>query len=218
VAEPWRSRIVGHGEEAPDQLLANPRNWRLHPKGQQDALAGVLDEVGWVQDVIVNKTTGHVVDGHARVSIAISRREPSVPVVYVELSEEEEAKVLATFDPLGAMAGADAEALDALLEDVRTDDAALRSVLDGMTADGPAPPDPLEEWRGMPAFEHEDQTADGAFIIRVFLKDEAALQALGAVLGKDLTGRKFVWFGKQPLGTTYEAFDGPEPGRQRDQG
>ncbi len=45
----WRNRIVGAGEEAPDQLLANPGNWRVHPKAQQDALAGALDEVGWVQ-------------------------------------------------------------------------------------------------------------------------------------------------------------------------
>ena len=44
----WRNRIVGHGEEAPDQLLANPANWRLHPREQQQALAGALAEVGWV--------------------------------------------------------------------------------------------------------------------------------------------------------------------------
>jgi len=31
----WRNRITGHGDEAPDQLLANPRNWRIHPAGQQ---------------------------------------------------------------------------------------------------------------------------------------------------------------------------------------
>jgi len=35
-----RNRITGTGEEAPDQLLANPANWRIHPKAQQDALAG----------------------------------------------------------------------------------------------------------------------------------------------------------------------------------
>jgi len=28
----WRNRITGSGEEAPDQLLANPANWRIHPK------------------------------------------------------------------------------------------------------------------------------------------------------------------------------------------
>ena len=48
---PWRSRIAGSGEEAPDQLLANPSNWRIHPKAQQDALVGALDQVGWVGQV-----------------------------------------------------------------------------------------------------------------------------------------------------------------------
>jgi hypothetical protein len=38
----WRNRITGSGQEAPDQLLANPANWRIHPKAQQDALAGAL--------------------------------------------------------------------------------------------------------------------------------------------------------------------------------
>src|ERR1700722_15600770 len=94
----WRNRIVGHGEEDPTQLLANPRNWRLHPKAQQDALAGVLEQVGWVQDVIVNKRTGFVVDGHARVALALSAGE-RVPVVYVDLSEQEEALIIATLDP-----------------------------------------------------------------------------------------------------------------------
>ena len=27
----WRNRIVGSGDEPPEQLLANPANWRLHP-------------------------------------------------------------------------------------------------------------------------------------------------------------------------------------------
>lgn len=56
----WRNRITAHGTAAPDQLLANPRDWRIHPKAQRDALAAVLDQVGWVQDVIVNQRTGHV--------------------------------------------------------------------------------------------------------------------------------------------------------------
>jgi hypothetical protein len=129
---PWRSRIVGHGEEAPDQLLANPLNFRIHPKPQQDALAGVLNEVGWVQDVIVNQRSGHVIDGHLRVSLAISRREPSIPVVYVDLDEREEKLILATIDPLSAMAVTDAEQLDALLKEVATGDVAVQSMLDGL--------------------------------------------------------------------------------------
>ena len=75
----WRNRITGSGEEAPDQLLVNPANWRIHPKAQQNALAGALDAVGWVQQVLVNRRTGFVVDGHARVGLALSRGEPTVP-------------------------------------------------------------------------------------------------------------------------------------------
>lgn len=138
----WRNRIIGHGEEAPDQLLANPRNFRVHPKPQQDALSGVLSEVGWVQDVIVNQRTGHVVDGHLRVSLAIGKGEPSIPVVYVDLSPEEEALILATLDPLAAMAATDAEQLDALLREVSTGDAAVQAMLDALaTQAGLVPPD-----------------------------------------------------------------------------
>jgi hypothetical protein len=97
----WRNRITGSGEEAPDQLLANPANWRLHPKAQQDALAGALDQVGWGQQVLVNRRSGFVVDGHARVALALSRGEATVPVLYVDLEPQEEALVLATVDPAG---------------------------------------------------------------------------------------------------------------------
>jgi hypothetical protein len=42
-----RLRQMGIAEVAPDQSLANPCNWRIHPQYQQDALRGILDEVGW---------------------------------------------------------------------------------------------------------------------------------------------------------------------------
>jgi DNA modification methylase len=129
MPEPWRNRIIGHGEEAPDQLLANPRNFRIHPKGQQDALLGVMREVGIVDDVIVNKATGFVVDGHLRVALAISERQPTIPVKYVDLTEQEETLILATFDPISAMAASDKGQLDVLLRDVQSGEAAVQAML-----------------------------------------------------------------------------------------
>ena len=133
----WRNRILGSGEEAPDQLAANPRNWRTHPKAQRKALRGSLDMVGWVQQVIVNRRTGNVVDGHARIEEALSRNEPTIPVLYVDLSAEEEALVLATLDPIAAMAESDDERLRALLAEVAVDDDGLAALLADL-----APADP----------------------------------------------------------------------------
>ena len=132
----FRSRIVGEGDEAPDQLLANPLNWRVHPKEQVDALEGLLKQVGWVQRVIVNKRTGHVVDGHARVALALRRSEATLPVLYVDLSEDEERLVLAAIDPIGGMAGTDQALLDSVLEGLVADDAGLQAVLDGLACRG----------------------------------------------------------------------------------
>jgi len=131
-----KNRIVGHGEEAPEQLLANPRNWRIHPHLQEEALEGALAQVGWVQTVLVNRTTGHLIDGHLRVALAIRLGEPSLPVTYVELTEEEESLVLASLDPLAGMAGLDEEAFAALLGEVTVDSAALREMLAGVGTDG----------------------------------------------------------------------------------
>lgn len=136
-AAPWRSRIVGHEDVDPTQLLANPNNWRTHPGRQRDALRGSLAEVGWVQSVIVNRTTGHMVDGHARVEEAISRGEPTVPVVYVELDQAEEALILATLDPIAAMADSDGAKLAALLADVAVDDEGLRRLLGDLAGNPP---------------------------------------------------------------------------------
>jgi hypothetical protein len=129
VSGPWRNRIVGEGEEAPDQLLANPENWRIHPKSQQDSLAGILDNIGWVQRVIVNRTTQHVIDGHLRVSMAISRGEKTVPVLYVDLSQEEENLILAVLDPITGMAVSDSSKLEELLQSVSSSDNAIKKLL-----------------------------------------------------------------------------------------
>lgn len=127
-AAPWGNRVLGVGTVPAGQLLANARNFRIHPRAQQDALGGVLGEVGFVQGVIVNKRTHEawgkdrnvetVVDGHMRVELALSRGEDTpVPVTYVDLTPIEEERVLLTFDPIGALAGRDDEKLAALWAD-----------------------------------------------------------------------------------------------------
>ena len=128
----WANRIVGYGEEAPADLLTNPANFRLHPKPQQDALAGAFAEVGILQNVIKNVQSGYLIDGHLRVALAHRDGQPTLPVTYVDLTPAEEAFALATLDPISAMAATDRDRLAALLEDVSTGEAAVQAMIADM--------------------------------------------------------------------------------------
>ena len=92
-----RSRIVGHEDLVPGDLLANPLNFRRHPGAQMAALRGSMKDLGWLKTILVNRTTGHILDGHARVEEALKQGLPTIPATVVELSAEEERLALAVF-------------------------------------------------------------------------------------------------------------------------
>jgi hypothetical protein len=125
----YQNKIIGHEMVPPDQLLANPLNFRIHSKVQKDAMRAMLREIGWLDEIIVNRNSGVLVNGHMRVDIALSDNEPLVPVRYVDLSEEEENLALATFDNVAALAGTDRDQLESLLESTFTKDDDLADFL-----------------------------------------------------------------------------------------
>lgn len=105
----WRNRIVKVADVPPAELKAHPYNWRDHPQAQDDALGQSLDTLGWVKRTVVNINTGHIIDGHLRVDRAVRLGEPTVPVIYVDLTENEERLALAVFDPVANEAATDDE-------------------------------------------------------------------------------------------------------------
>jgi DNA modification methylase len=110
---------------AASQLQPNPKNWRTHPEGQQNALRGILAEVGIAGAVLARETPEGglmLIDGHLR---AETLGNADVPVLVLDVNEAEADKLLATIDPLGAMAEADADKLRELLEEVETASEAL---------------------------------------------------------------------------------------------
>lgn len=85
------------------------------------ALAATMKETGWAGALLFNKTTGRLIDGHARLQHAMNSAtggKTILPVLVGEWTEAQELKILATHDPLAAMATVDADQLDALLDDV----------------------------------------------------------------------------------------------------
>lgn len=128
----WRNRIVAEGDADPREIKGNPLNWRVHPKLQRETLEDSLSHIGWIQKPIVNRTTGHLIDGHLRVASAVANKEPLIPVSYVELTEDEERAVLASLDPMAGMAVMDGEKLSALLQDLEFGGGALDALFDDL--------------------------------------------------------------------------------------
>ena len=140
----WRS---------PGELAENPRNWRQHSTRQSAALSDVIAEVGWAGACLFNERTGRLIDGHLRRKIALDRGCAKVPVLIGNWDKATEAKILATLDPIGAMAEADSTKLEALLREISTNSPALQQLLDDLAAqagasllrDGLTNPDDIPE-------------------------------------------------------------------------
>lgn len=96
-------------------LRPHPLNWRTHPPAQQDALRGVLAEIGYADALLVRELEDgslQLIDGHLR---AETTPDAAVPVLVLDVSAEEARQILLTHDPLAGLAGVDADRLNELL-------------------------------------------------------------------------------------------------------
>lgn len=131
VPPQWRNRITGliYLENA-DEIAAHQDNWRTHDDAQREALRGLLGQVGIVGAAIgyfsaASDGKMKLIDGHLRQE-EIRR---GLPVLMTDLDDEEAALVLASLDPIGAMAGADAQKLHNLLQATQPANDALVELL-----------------------------------------------------------------------------------------
>lgn len=142
--ETFRNRIVEYGVKPADQFMANPKNARVHPQFQRDVMKDALETVGFVAPVIESKS-GVLLDGHERVWQGLQKNSP-IPFVVVDVDESEEDYVLATFDPITALAAYDVQQLSALLENVNSDSPAIQQMLSDLATGFQIPGS--DEWGG----------------------------------------------------------------------
>lgn len=114
----WKNNIVANTVESPDQLLAHYANPRTHDGKQRDTMRASLDELGIIAPCTVNDRTGNMIDGHMRTEEYLTAGVKEVPVIHLDLSEEDELKAIAYFDAVGTLAGYNADKLEDLLEQI----------------------------------------------------------------------------------------------------
>jgi len=128
-----RDRIKELRRVPASQLRPNPKNWRTHPQEQADALRGVLAEVGIADACIAREMPDGslmLLDGHLRTETLGGEL---VPVLILDVNEEEADKILATLDPLAAMAETNKEKLENLLQEINIENQAVLDLLDSLT-------------------------------------------------------------------------------------
>ncbi len=175
-------------------LHPNPKNWRTHPQPQQDALRGVLTEIGYADALLAREGDGGeliLVDGHLRKD---TTPDAVVPVLVLDVTEAEANTLLATLDPLAAMAEADKDALDKLLRDVQTGSEAVGAMLKNLAATIPAVPAD-GDWANV--FEQQGDTSgvdDRRQVTFVLAsEDHDALMAYLATYGPDKNAAIVQW-------------------------
>ena len=113
------------------ELLPNPKNWRTHPTAQADAMRGVLAEIGYADALIAYETPNGLmlIDGHLR---AETTPDMEVPVLITDLSSKEADMLLATLDPLAAMARSNQESLLSLVASLDLQNESIGLMLDAV--------------------------------------------------------------------------------------
>lgn len=162
-------------------LEENPANWRRHSPEQLESIRDLLDDpdVGWAGACLYNERTKRLIDGHARKSVS-DPKEP-VPVLVGSWTEEAEKKILATLDPIGAMAQGDAAAYAALVEGMEVDSLWVRDLIHNTQAGANAEDEDDEVQTGSPEaalpdmekqpFEHHD------YIMLMFVNEQDFMNA-----------------------------------------
>ena len=130
VAGAVRDRVRELRRVRAGELLPHPENWRTHPTNQRVACAGLLRELGYADALLAIELSDgrlQLIDGHLR---AETTPDAVVPVLILDLDEDEARRLLLTLDPLASLAEANTAARDQLLSSVGFQSAA---VLEEMT-------------------------------------------------------------------------------------
>ncbi len=126
-----RDRIKEFRRVKASDLAPNPSNWRKHPTYQRDTLQAVLEEVGIADAVIARETPDGLVliDGHLRRDIL---PDTEIPVLVLDVDEAEADKILATLDPLAAMAQTDMDKFLSIAGRIETGSDSIKALLEAV--------------------------------------------------------------------------------------
>lgn len=146
----FKNRIKEYRPSVPvSELTPNPLNWRGHPEKQKRVLSAIMKEVGNVNAALAYETKNGLtlIDGHLRTQLAEGA---TIPVLVLDVTEDEALKILLTHDPITEMAVPDHDLQKQIADSIGFENSELASWAETIVAE--SQPKVLE------GFDNEDAT------------------------------------------------------------
>ena len=128
----FRDRIKELRRVPANTLIANPKNWRTHSDQQKKILGQLLEEVGYAEALIAGENQEGklvLIDGHLRADMTSDQ---TVPVLILDVTEEEADKLLILLDPISSMAGRDDRMLQQIIDETDIENETLNEFINSI--------------------------------------------------------------------------------------
>lgn len=114
IAADIPDRVVELRRVRANEIIPHEKNAREHPESQRNALRAVMSQLGFAGAILAVERDGKLkcCDGHLRTEEMGDRE---VPVLVLDLNDDEVETLLLSFDAIGSMAKFNRERLEALL-------------------------------------------------------------------------------------------------------
>lgn len=132
-----RDRVLEMKRVKASELRRNDKNPNVHGDAQRKTMRGILAEIGFAGAELCyyserNGGALTLIDGELRMT---ESGNTELPCLITDLDDAEADKLLLLFDPVRAMADQDDARINALLDDVRSEDDAVNELLEQLAKD-----------------------------------------------------------------------------------
>jgi len=195
-----KNRIKEYKLIPKEKIQDNPKNWRIHPENQKMYLKEVLEEVGFVNAVLVREIQNdlyELIDGHLRKDLL----DDEIPCLVLDVNEEEANILLTTVDPITELHGTHNDNLKELIESIEIENDSINDFLESIIQTDKKVEqvinNPSDHWVDMPDYESENLFGK-YYCIKVHIKTKEDLEEFSNLLDQKLSEKtKSIWFPKE---------------------
>ncbi len=167
-----------------------------NPRQNEQAVEPVkksIEHFGFINPIIARRSDNMIIAGHARWKAALKDNLKEVPVVFVDMTENDAKLYNLADNKLAELAQWDIPGLDAILAELQALD--IDVSIAGFGSFPGEPDDPNAEYQGMPEFEQEDLSPFKQ--LKINFASQKDIDTFAELIGQKITEKtRSIWYPK----------------------